>query len=672
LDQSPNVVINGQTLTSPFAGGINSAQIQTLDVNGDQIEEWIIWDINARQLQVFEKDGDSFQHLPELSYLFPTDISGFLVLKDFDGDGKKDLFTSTALGIKAYKNTSQDAQLSWELAQDFLRIDGSGNIQANNLDIPLIEDFDEDGDLDLVIFNFASGDYLEFYENTSVDRTGSPDIDGFAFPEVFWGNFVFCGCGEFSFGETCNGQPINQNDRQQENNRIQHAGGHSILYEDFDGDGIQDLVLGRDECSTLYFLPNFGTKAHPDFRSFSQELPEYGQFPQFPIFHIAQSIEEELIVSLNSSESAFNFGIDFASSIVKIDLDGNQVKPFLQDQLVELGENSRPFFSGNKLSGELIMTANTTVNNKVFSQASRFSYSDGAFELIEEDYLQLSELNLLDVQYLEYSDVFLTNHFLISGIQYENNIPSQKLFLRIENGLESIEFVGYMPARGDYLGFFQYQSADYLLVAAQNGSLDLYQINISERSAQLLEEDFLGFSDNPANRNLTVAVQEGDQPSLYAVDQSGEIVRIENFMEAESRSPVLVEIGNQNLPTRLGRNTWISIVDDVFGQSGDLILGTRAGGLIYMKADESETPSEGEFQVKVYPNPTSGPIFVTSNASCRASLVNGMGQVILEDITIPANQEVEIQTQPLNPGLYLLRLEDENRQLLVKKIIVEQ
>ena len=205
LDQSKTIKVNGQPVSNGFSQGINSAQIQTIDLTGDGKEEWVIWDINSRQLQVFEKNGENFTIRPELSYFFPQDISGFLILADFDRDGKKDLFTSTALGIKAYKNTSQGSQISWAVAQNFLRLDGSGNIPVNNLDTPLLQDLDQDGDLDLVIFNFAQGDFLEYFKNTSVERKGNPDIDGFAFPVDFWGNFVFCGCNNFSFGQRCDG-----------------------------------------------------------------------------------------------------------------------------------------------------------------------------------------------------------------------------------------------------------------------------------------------------------------------------------------------------------------------------------------------------------------------------------------------------------------------------------
>ena len=380
LNNDLSIEIDGKTLASPFAGGINSAQIQTIDLNADGQAEWVVWDINSRQLQIFEKSGDTFTHLPELSYLFPSDISGFLTLADYDGDGKKDLFTATALGIKVYRNTSQGTRISWALAQNFLKLDGSGNIQINNLDTPLIQDLDGDGDLDLVIFNFASGDYLEFYKNTSVERKGIPDMDGFAFPVRFWGNFVLCGCSEFTFGQTCQGSPIAPNSRIDESQRIQHAGGHSILYRDFDGDGVNDLVLGRDECSSLYFLPNRGTNATPIFESFETETPGYGEFPEFPLFHIGQLIDDELIISLNTNESAFNFDIDFQNSIVKLAPTGELTEPYLQGQILDLGENSRPFFKGNKNSGTLIFTSNQLKNGAVKSSLSTFTLQNGSFK----------------------------------------------------------------------------------------------------------------------------------------------------------------------------------------------------------------------------------------------------------------------------------------------------
>lgn len=670
FDQEKSIRINGVEVPVPFSMGINSAQIQTMDLTGDGKEEWVIWDINSRQLQVFEKNGESFHLLPHLTYFFPSDISGFLVLADFDGDGKKDLFTSTALGIRAYRNTSQGNQISWTIAQNFLRLDGSGNIQTNNLDTPLIQDLDGDGDLDLVIFNFASGDFLEFYKNTSIERKGTADIDGFAFPQSFWGNFVFCGCSDFSFGERCDGKPIFPPERTDENARIQHAGGHSILYRDFSGDGISDMVLGRDECYTLYYLPNLGSDAAPFFQSFSQEIPGFGRVPEFPIFHIGQLIDEELIISLNTNETSYDYQIDFAKSIVKLDESGVQDPNFLQSQLFDLGENTRPFFRGSKFGGELWLTANVKTGQNVTGQAFRMAYDGLEFELQESDWLDLSEQNLLDLQLIEYTDIQNKDYFLISGTRIINNVPTQLLLKSEGSSFVDFNLSGLTLRRGDQLIFFPFEDKDYLLIAGQNGALDLYDVNFTGKSVTLIEEDFLGFVDNPANRNLSVAIQSKKNPDLFAADQTGKLLLIRDFMNSEIREEVLLKIGNENLTTRLGRNTWISVLNPAFEESPDLILGSRGGGITYLKSGESEIPGEGAFLVKVYPNPTNGPFKVISNTAGTAKLISSFGQLILEEFNIPANREVEIQTQVLNPGLYFLQIEAEDRRVLTKKILI--
>ena len=57
LDQRKSIRVNEQVLSNGFSLGINSAQIQTIDLTGDGKEEWVVWDINSRQPQAFEKVG---------------------------------------------------------------------------------------------------------------------------------------------------------------------------------------------------------------------------------------------------------------------------------------------------------------------------------------------------------------------------------------------------------------------------------------------------------------------------------------------------------------------------------------------------------------------------------------------------------------------------------------
>ncbi|EMS34909.1 hypothetical protein C943_03231 [Mariniradius saccharolyticus AK6] len=673
-----SISVDGEQVPMPFAVGINAAQFQQMDLDGDGTEEWIVWDINSRRVLVFSKNNESFNFRAGLAYSFPSDISGFLVLRDFDGDGKMDIFTSSPFGIKVYRNSSPSgaSKPQWTLAQNFLRLDNGSNLQANNLDIPLVTDLDGDGDLDIVTFNFASGDYLEYYRNTSLERKGQADVDGFAFPESHWGGFEFCGCGAFSFGISCLGVPFARLD---ENKRVQHAGGHSILFEDFDGDGIRDLLLGRDECGSLYFLPNLGSNNDPVFESFSQELPGYGPLPQFPIFHTAFLDRAELIVSSNTSEISVIFQADFSQNIFVLPRFGTKsavYSPFLQDQMLDLGESSRPFFKGVKEDGTLIVTANSKWNGKVVGLAYRLDIKGNDWVLAEMDYLGMSAWDLLELQYFEYVKGQGGREYWISGIDTVAGLLQRRVWVgenAIQDQMQELVFPGTGIRTLDHVEPFAYKGKDYLLLARQTGELVLFEVVRGESiSLELLERNFLGLSDNPARRNLSVHVIQGPEPSLYLVDQNGELRLIRDFMGSAENFPVQLDLGQgEKVPTRLSRSTWISSIAAAFGNSHDLVLGNTAGGLEYLKST-GDNPSSRDFLTKVYPNPNQGEFFIVASKTSKARLINSLGQILMEDIEMIANRPVQIQYPFIAPGLYLIQIESVEGDRITRKIWVNQ
>jgi len=681
FDQSANFQVDSREVPMPFGVGINAAQFNEMDTDGDGREELLVWDINSRRILVFRILDNGFEFLPEMSYYFPSDVNGFLVLADYDGDGRKDLFTSSPFGVKAYRNITPEGSPypKWDVAQNFLRLDNGSNVQANLLDIPLIMDIDDDGDLDIVTFNFAAGDYLEFYRNTSVERKGVPDIDGFAFPEPRWGNFEFCTCDSFSFGLTCAGLPINHIiDPDGDNYKIEHAGGHSIRYSDFNGDGIFDLLLGQDECNTLYFLPNIGSNASPLFDEFSTVLPGYGQLPEFPIFHASYLWQGKLLVSINSSSIAGVFNANYAENMFQLEKESGINKPFLQTEILDLGENTRPFFKGFKNSGELIVTANSLFEGKVLGIAYRFEVIDNNWNLKEKDFLNLSSLDFTDLQYFEYQNALGQNTFWVTGVDTVNFALQRRLFYSLSPDFSNpIEIA--VPVTGtralDQVELFSYEGQDYLLLARQTGELVLFRIDFSDNGRLNLESrDFLGYSDNPATRNLSVHVLPGAAPSLYAIDQRGVLVYIADFMNNNQRETVQIRLlGNELGQTRMGRNTWITSIEEPFSNQRDIILGNTAGGLEYLKIEEDIiTPGEGEFLIKVYPNPSVGNFMVLSSQNSKARLISVLGQVILEDIDIPALREKEIQASYLAPGVYFLQLTNERGERRSKKLIIRK
>lgn len=679
LVSTGEVESSGSQYSMPFAGGINAAQFQTLDTNGDGQEEYVVWDINARMVSVFREDNGTFTHLPALSYAFPSDISGFMVLADYDGDGRKDLFTGSPFGIKAYRNISTPSRLQWEEAQPFLRLDNGSNVTANSLDIPLILDLDGDGDLDILTFNFASGDYLEFYRNTSVERKGVPDIDGFASAQVRWGAFEFCSCGNFSFGQTCAGQPIASATPIPEAARTEHAGGHSMLFHDFDGDGIRDLLLGQDECSTLYFLPNKGTDAAPVFDEFKTNLPNLGTLPQFPIFHAAYLVKGQLLISTHSSETSAGFGIDFGSSIYQYELtngtDAPETRRFLQEHMIDLGENARPFFEGNRLNGSLTVTANQTLGGRVSGRAHHYILQDGRWTKVTDDHLNLARLNLRELSVQNYRAASGKVWLIVSGEEVVNNIPEKKiLWAEAENpdALQATTLPGLILRGVDQPFFFSHQGSDYLLLARQTGELVLFRAVVGNTlTFELLERDFLGFSDNPVNRGLSVTVVPGSSPALIAVDQRGILRKIADFMGNPSEIPLRIQLEeNQLSASRLGRNTWITPLLDPFSNRVDLMLGTRAGGLIYLMDTSDASGSTGEdVQVQLYPNPSSGRIVLLANHDASANIIDAAGRLVVDGISLKANVETANDLSHLLPGLYVIRVTGGQRTIHRKLII---
>jgi hypothetical protein len=431
-------------------------------------------------------------------------------------------------------------------------------------------------------------------------------------------------------------------------------------------------VLGREECSTLYFLPNSGTAVSPRFTSFSNQVPGFGSLPVFPRFHVGQFLDESLVVSLNTNETAAPFAIDFAQTVVRLEKDSGKPLPILQDQVFDLGENTRPFFSGTSFSGELLVTANGKKGSKIVGQAYRMRYTGAQLEVMEEDYLGLSELNLLDLSLLDYTSVSKGNYFLMLGTRTSNvGVPSPVLLKRVGTLWEEFTLAGLNLRLGDQLLLFGHQGKDQLLVAAQNGSLTHYELDLTARSARLLASNFLGLQDNPANRNLSIAVRSGDQPELYTVDQTGRIYRIRDFLNVPVREEVLVRIQNQEVPMRLGRSNWLAVANSSLGEEDDLFLGTRGGGLLYLSAASSGGSETGEFRVTTYPNPSSGPFQVVSSLPATGRLISPLGQVLLSEIVLPARQAVLVDVPALAPGIYFLQLQTKDMQTVVQKILVK-
>ena len=259
------VLVAGDSLRNPWAGGLNAGQYSTIDLNQNGEPDLVVFDRTSGKLNTFIRQDGHYRYDPAYEALFPDDLRYWVLLADYNCDGKQDIFTYASSGIRVFENTS-DPQLAFTLVADPVMTEGTSgtfNLPVNSTDLPGIVDVDGDGDLDVLTFNFAAGGTIEYHQNLSQETTGTCQELVFQRATRAWGDFEECFCGSYAFGEPCSAK----------GGRTEHVGGKSILTWDTDGDGDQDLAFGDETCTNLAFLKNEGTREQALFLAASDTFP---------------------------------------------------------------------------------------------------------------------------------------------------------------------------------------------------------------------------------------------------------------------------------------------------------------------------------------------------------------------------------------------------------------
>ena len=94
LDQSIPVEVDGRNLAMPWAGGLNSAQVNKIDFDGDGLEDVVIYDHAAGKIMPYRNAGNKYEYAPDYEVVFPEAVDSWMLLRDFNCDGKKDTRSS--------------------------------------------------------------------------------------------------------------------------------------------------------------------------------------------------------------------------------------------------------------------------------------------------------------------------------------------------------------------------------------------------------------------------------------------------------------------------------------------------------------------------------------------------------------------------------------------------
>lgn len=684
-------------LGHPWGGGLNSSQYNKADLDGDGKEELILYDRSANIYQIFNIEGDNFIPSNELCVLLPQLPAGWVLFVDYNQDGKKDIFSNGERGIIVLKNVSQTGQpVQWEKVADPLFTTGySGkiNLIANAADVPAITDIDSDGDMDILVYNFAIGGYIRYNKNLSQELFGNADSLEYEINTRRWGEFEECDCNVFTFsGETC---------ADLSNGRVMHPGGKALLAIDADGDGDRDLLVGHEQCEELYFYENMGDKDSAYMVDYSNMFPDDIHPANFHVFPAGYFEDldfdgvKDLIVTPSFEENV-EFKIDFAHSNWFYKNTGTNAYPdfiyqqndLIQHQMMDFGENSMPALYDLNVDGktDLLLAVNGHWNGSYFGGyviefENTGSSSTPSFRINDKNYIDLASLNLINPKInlvdfnedsavdLVYTGMQIQDFKLVSWLIFNQADSGQPVSFNI-NEKKQIELPPSM-AYSDTPTFFDIDEDSYvdLLAGKGDGALE-YHRNKGDNTFELIDASFLGIERDFSQERIHLVASIGDidmngEADLITTDFSGEGRVYFDFQKQIDTEPTYVDLSYSNGLTnkeesiKFDLHSWISSAD-LFNQGTEsLIVGGVRGGLQLFQNTSFGTPGESDksIEVNIYPNPITNPsgLNIKANQNITVELVSVLGQRIIAPFTVKKFITSNLDVGHLRNGAYILK-----------------
>ena len=730
------VVQAADTLRNAWMGGLNTPQFSTIDLNNDGQLDLFAFDHESSRCYTFlsvaapiAPNGRRWQYAPQYESLFPSDLRNWVLLRDYDCDGRADIFTFTSGGdIRVFRNVLSGSRTSFQLTTNQIRFTGSfpgsANLTIGGYNLPAIQDVNGDGKLDIMTYDFASTSFIEQYINNSPGTCGNALT--FTLTTDNWGGIQACGnCAGYMF----NGQPCFTAARPL------HTGGHGLLLVDLDGDGDQDLLDGRDNCPELVRLLNQGTTAAPVLTKagISASFPSAAAPVRVPVFPVGYSFDANFDgrVDLVVAPNMLNNLADQVSLSRQIQLFANAAASgapvyslsaggFLQNDMIDVSEGAAPTFGdldGDGLPDMLVGNYADRVGTAYRATLAYYrnvgSRARSVFKLMSSDYLGLSAQNLLglkpvlidlnrdgalDLAYGAWDGTTNRLYFLL------NTAPAgQPVVLNAANA-------GYFKAQGAAgTGILPYTSGDMpcftdvdndgyvdLLIGTNEtrepgkslryfrnrarGPLDSAFVLVNNDFGQL--RDATGAA--PINLSPTVADFDGDgRPDLLTGDASG-LLRFFSDYRAQSsqfseRTDVLFNPATgQYEDTRLGLGFYSHCALAAADVNGDgapeLFVGTQAGGVIsYGTRNRTVTATKTEaaraLGLSIYPNPATARTTIETAVPTSVSVLDLAGRVVR--VADASQRRHQLDLSGLAAGLYFVRAVGADGAAAVQRLAVE-
>lgn len=699
-DTSALMLVQGKRLPNAWAGGLNSTQFSTLDLNADGQDDLVTFDRTADQLATFlaVKQGNTwgYRHAPAYENLFPTDLENWMLLADADADGRKDLFTFTPQGIRLFKNeATSGGGFGWKLVANPILTEGFAgklNLYVASTDIPAVVDVDNDGDVDILAFD-ASGNYVEYHKNFSQEETGRPNSLIFKKQGFCWGDFFKEHCRDFQFNIDCQTGQIKNTTNP--NGRVAHSG-NSLLILDLDGDARKDVLFGHITCNNLAMLPNSGSAQKAKFETAVYDFPatQPANFRVFPAVYF-EDVDfdglKDLLVAPNAYTNEAN-QINFRQSnwlykntgsntSLRISL---QQTDFLQNTMLDVGEFAAPALLDLDADGDLdllVGVGGTQTDRGYRGSIWHFknvgSKTQAIFELQTTDFLGISQV------------VLATELRPFVADLNADGTPDLGFTANSFKGLET-RFVPNRAARGAAFALEISQMVQLTLPTGvrngdqtlfvdvdKDGRLDLllgrpfgfveYHRNVGTASAPAwqLESDSFGGIESETSQSLALGAADlntDGKLELWLANGKGQMQLYPSFREQtgslkSEKNWVFDPLSNKILPQKMAGHPIVAFGDLDGDLLPDMLVGGSGGGVRLLKnTSKAVAPPKGDFDGLVYPNPTNKIVYLTFPQVAEATLYNMLGQPLTAPRSINANEETGFDLSGFSDGFYVLKV----------------
>lgn len=722
-DDGIPVFENGQQLSMAWAGGLNAPQFSPIDLDGDGWMDLLVFDRSGNHVLTLLNQGVEGQPAYTVSRDYQQvaplrDLHDWVLLRDYNCDGKPDIFTYSLGGAAVYKNTSQGGELSFELVDTLVRsnyVPTTANLFITSIDLPGIIDVDGDGDLDILTFSIF-GAYVEYHKNLSMELFGHCDSLKFEVANRCWGSFSEnIANNSVTLNNPCS---FNVPDPQvtddieermqlllaaradgipeQEIPALRAHSGSAVTPLDLTGDGVMDLLLGDISYMNVVALFNGGTVDQSLMVAADTMFPVYDEsvwldmFPASYYVDVDNDGRRDLLVSPNSDQITHNFESVWYYRNTGTDdepvFELQTLKLFQQD-MIEVGEGAYPVLFDHNGDGLLdLLVANRgyfqsggTYQGSIALYENTGTVSAPAFTLITRDYMGLSTTGIGTDMYPAFKD--LDGDGDMDMLIGDSN-GRVHLFRNIATG-EVAQFQLEQPnittTGGSPIDVGQHATPQLfdvdgdglsdLIIGERNGNVNFYRnVGSPSEPAWTLEKDSLGMVVTTVGFFLTgysvpfMYFNEDGEREMLVGSQSGWIWRYGDIDGNLDGTFTLLDSAWQGISE--GARSSIALADMNGNGRLDAFVGNYRGGISFYRNGPAwvglpEHASLSHQGLLPIPNPANGFCELLLNErpapGSRLVVMDHTGRVVSQ--LDARDRMVRIATSHLSNGVYLLRLE---------------